>query len=107
MLNIDATISSNLHIGGLGGVFRNSSGDWILGFFARIAIKDIMQLEIQALFLGLQLTVKYLLRQLDRPALAHVYREQNRLVDSLAKRAISTADPVRTLLCFGRLHRIF
>ncbi|XP_016554585.1 uncharacterized protein LOC107854107 [Capsicum annuum] len=110
MLNTDATIFSNLQIEGLGGVFHNSSGDWILGFFSRIAIKDIMQLEIQALFLGLQLAVKYGLKPLeinmDAEHLSTILNspdidtnfsslladcsEQNRLADSLAKRAIST-----------------
>lgn len=36
---------------------------------------------------------RFLLRQLGDPPLIHIYRKQNRLVDSLARNAISTAQP--------------
>ncbi|KAM3252877.1 hypothetical protein P3L10_006947 [Capsicum annuum] len=127
MLNTDDTISLNSNIGGLGGVFRSSMGEWILGFTAITIIHDISELETLALFIGLQLAMKYtleplqvnvdvvqlptmlnstesdtnfssllcdyrfLLRQLGSPNLVYIYREQNRLADSLARRAISTS----------------
>ncbi|XP_016550007.2 uncharacterized protein LOC107850041 [Capsicum annuum] len=36
---------------------------------------------------------RYLLRLLGSPALTYIYKDQNRLADSLAKRAISTTQP--------------
>lgn len=37
----------------------------MLGFFARTAVKDIMQIEIQVLFLGLQMVMQYNLKPLQ------------------------------------------
>ncbi|KAM3380383.1 hypothetical protein P3S68_005956 [Capsicum galapagoense] len=129
MLNTDASLSSNIQIAGLGGVFRNSSGKWIMGFTAHALAKDIFYHKLQDLFVGLQLALLHNLRPLEinidaeqiikfftntesnpnnsalladcrslllrmgSPPLIHIYREQNRLTDSLARRAITTALP--------------
>ncbi|KAF3644481.1 hypothetical protein FXO38_20144 [Capsicum annuum] len=129
MLNTDASLSSNIQIAGLGGVFRNSSGKWIMGFTAHALAKDIFYHELQALFVGLQMALlhnlgpleinidaeqiikfftntesnpnnsalladcRFLLLRQDSPPLIHIYREQNRLADSFAKRAITAALP--------------
>lgn len=53
MLNTDATLSLNANIGGLGGVFRNSVGKWVVGYTARTIAQDISHLELLALFIGL------------------------------------------------------
>ncbi|KAF3620202.1 hypothetical protein FXO37_33363 [Capsicum annuum] len=64
MLNTDAT-SSNLNIGGLGGVFRNSQGEWVMGYTAHTTFQDIALHELQALFVGLQLAVSHDLKPME------------------------------------------
>lgn len=55
---------------------------------------------------------RFLFQQLSNSTLIHIYREQNRLVDSLARRVISTAHPsiiattsATTTITFGCLLR--
>lgn len=121
-----AALFSNPSIGGLGGVFCDSKGNWVMDFTAYTTAQDINQLEILALLAGLHLTVthnlkplkinmdveqvvtmltdpnsftesstlfsncRYLLLHLDGPVLTYIYRDQNRLADSLARKSSST-----------------
>ncbi|KAF3652640.1 hypothetical protein FXO38_15984 [Capsicum annuum] len=58
MLNTDCAseISSIIqHQLGLGGVFRNYKGEWVLGFHGTCAATDVLEGETHALLLGLQL----------------------------------------------------
>ncbi|MCD7449196.1 hypothetical protein HAX54_050409 [Datura stramonium] len=59
---------------GLGGVFRNSDGIWILGFTLSITVE----------------TVLYLFWRLSDARVVHVSREQNRLADQLATLATTS-----------------
>ncbi|KAF3680753.1 putative alcohol dehydrogenase class-3-like isoform 1 [Capsicum annuum] len=58
MLNYDAMLCSHKHIDGLGGVFRNSVGDWIVGFIVFTVPLDPMKFELLTLFKGLQLAME-------------------------------------------------
>lgn len=49
MLNTDASLCSNINIRGLGGVFLNRLGDWVMGFTAPTIAQDITNLEFLAL----------------------------------------------------------
>lgn len=53
MLNTDDTFSSHLNNAGVGGVFCNSSGDWLLVFTTTNIPLTPPELEIIALFKGL------------------------------------------------------
>ncbi|KAL4311250.1 hypothetical protein GQ457_01G038400 [Hibiscus cannabinus] len=54
-LNVDAAVSPKSSSGSIGGVFRNHTGSWILGFQKQIGIVSILQAELWAIFIGLQI----------------------------------------------------
>ncbi|KAL4282284.1 hypothetical protein GQ457_03G032640 [Hibiscus cannabinus] len=54
-LNVDAAVSPKSSSGSIGGVFRNHTGSWILGFQKQIGIVSILQTELWAIFIGLQI----------------------------------------------------
>lgn len=56
MLNTDCAIhASSMDHFGLGGVFRNNTGEWLLGFRGSCNTVDVLEGEIYKLILGLQL----------------------------------------------------
>ncbi|XP_015086971.1 uncharacterized protein LOC107030084 [Solanum pennellii] len=97
MLNTGGAFkTASCALGGIGGVFRNHDGDWILGFSGLVATADALSTELHALLKGLQLALDRhllpleinvdaqllvdllcLLRRLGDPTVRHVYREQN------------------------------
>lgn len=127
MLITDAAFSSHLNKAEIGRVFRNSSGDWLLGFTTTTKSLTPLERDVFALFKGLQIAVEQhlqtleinvnadqlvtllntinvntsslvcdcrcLLHQLGDPKALHIYREQNRLADSLARMTTLTAQP--------------
>lgn len=52
-LNTDASVSSNPHFAGGGGLLRNSNGDWTRGFSHSIVSTSILLAELWALRDGL------------------------------------------------------
>ncbi|KAM3252417.1 hypothetical protein P3L10_006487 [Capsicum annuum] len=87
MLNTDCAIhASSMDHFGLGGVFRNNTGEWLLGFRGSCNTVDVLEGEIYKLILGLQC----ILRELDNPQLHHIYRQQNRLADAIASLPATT-----------------
>ncbi|OIT30140.1 putative ribonuclease h protein, partial [Nicotiana attenuata] len=54
-LNTDGVIKGKVGIGGIGGIFRNHNGDWILGYMENIPHTSILEAEFRALIKGLQL----------------------------------------------------
>ncbi|KAE8715696.1 hypothetical protein F3Y22_tig00110160pilonHSYRG00138 [Hibiscus syriacus] len=54
-LNTDATIDTYTSLGSIGGVFRSSAGDWIIGFHKSIGITTPLQAKLWAIYIGLQL----------------------------------------------------
>ncbi|OIT34659.1 hypothetical protein A4A49_63691, partial [Nicotiana attenuata] len=52
-LNIDGTFNKNDANGGIGGIFRNRNGDWILGFTSKIISRTLINSELMALYQGL------------------------------------------------------
>ncbi|XP_070004941.1 uncharacterized protein [Nicotiana sylvestris] len=53
-LNIDASFNSNNQKYGLGGVFRNANGNWVVGFAKSSHASGSIQAEIEALLEGLK-----------------------------------------------------
>lgn len=54
-INIDGAALDNPRIGGIGGVFRTSSGDWIIGFMENMFHTTNTLKEMIALLRGLQI----------------------------------------------------
>ncbi|XP_075104621.1 uncharacterized protein LOC142178786 [Nicotiana tabacum] len=60
-LNIDGSCSPIRNNYGIGGVFRNHQGNWIIGFVGSVKEGTSVQIELFALLKGLQIAVqKYL-----------------------------------------------
>lgn len=57
-LNIDGSFYYNTKKGGAGGVFRNTEGNWLLGFRAFINVANTFNAEVMALILGLDIDKK-------------------------------------------------
>ncbi|KAK8488301.1 hypothetical protein V6N11_028605 [Hibiscus sabdariffa] len=57
-LNVDGVASFSLSNGSIGGLFRNSNDDWIMGFAKAIGYSNNLQAELWALFEGLSLAWK-------------------------------------------------
>ncbi|OIT29733.1 putative ribonuclease h protein [Nicotiana attenuata] len=64
-LNIDGPFKSRFALGGMGGVFRDSTGNWILGFSKTITGPSPLYIELEALCQGLELAVTYQFRNLQ------------------------------------------
>ncbi|WMV47260.1 hypothetical protein MTR67_040645 [Solanum verrucosum] len=78
------------NLSGIGGVFRNHEGTWILGFKGSIAHRDAFSTELYALFTGLALELEHNIRPLEINIDARrVYKEQNQIADGLANLATS------------------
>ncbi|OIS98531.1 putative ribonuclease h protein, partial [Nicotiana attenuata] len=112
-LNIDGSCLGNPGRGGIGGVFRDSNGNWILGFNMGFAYATNIQMEAMSLLQGLKLAIqkrltplvelinlinndnclyqniiddcRFLLSEAGTPPLKHAFREANGLADTLAK----------------------
>ncbi|OIT01316.1 putative ribonuclease h protein, partial [Nicotiana attenuata] len=54
-LNTDGEAKGNPGMGGIGGVFRNHNGNWILGYMENIPYTTNIRAEIRAITKGLQL----------------------------------------------------
>ncbi|XP_075079940.1 uncharacterized protein LOC142165243 [Nicotiana tabacum] len=54
-LNIDGPAAGNPGKGGLGGIFRNASGNWVLGYMGSIQYTTNTQAELLAVLKGLQI----------------------------------------------------
>lgn len=65
MLNTDSSWDPASRLSTLGGVFRNSVGDWILGFTGTCPSCQPLEMETQALLLGLTLALHYGLMHLE------------------------------------------
>lgn len=55
-LNIDGAFKNGDSHSGIGGIIRNSSGDWVMGVQMKSHSKSSIHSELQALYIGLQLT---------------------------------------------------
>ncbi|KAL4273826.1 hypothetical protein GQ457_13G020550 [Hibiscus cannabinus] len=53
-LNADASLSLTSGIGTVGGVFRNSAGNWICGYHKCVGFVSILQAELWSVLVGLQ-----------------------------------------------------
>ncbi|KAE8730895.1 hypothetical protein F3Y22_tig00002847pilonHSYRG00096 [Hibiscus syriacus] len=54
-LNVDAALPNLTKAGSVGGVFRDSEGNWLYGFHKSIGITDVLQAEPWGLLVGLDL----------------------------------------------------
>ncbi|XP_038999129.1 uncharacterized protein LOC120124546 [Hibiscus syriacus] len=54
-LNTDGASQGSPGLAGAGGIFRNASGEWILGFSALVGICTSMAVELQAVRMGLMI----------------------------------------------------
>ncbi|KAK8493976.1 hypothetical protein V6N11_050854 [Hibiscus sabdariffa] len=55
-LNVDGSISASSQLGKIGGLVRNTEGDWIVGFTKTTGISNILHIELWALYEGLKLS---------------------------------------------------
>ena len=66
MLNTGGAFkTASCALGGIGGVFRNHYGDWILGFSGLLVTADALDTELHALHKGLQLALDHYLLPLE------------------------------------------
>ncbi|KAK6778033.1 hypothetical protein RDI58_024751 [Solanum bulbocastanum] len=65
MLNTDSGFDSASGLSTLGGVFRNSIGDWMLGFTGTCPTSKPLETEMRALLLGLTLALQYEMMHLE------------------------------------------
>ncbi|XP_059285085.1 uncharacterized protein LOC132038431 [Lycium ferocissimum] len=104
-LNIDGAHSSTTHKGGIGGVFRDHYGNWILGFYQANHCLNHTMAELLALLQGLQLAWEKLYSCGSRnrfsggtsftskastgsPAVRHNFRQGNKVADLLSKHGL-------------------
>lgn len=59
-LNIDGSFHNQTKMGGAGGVFRNSAGDWLSSFSASINVNSAYKAKAMDLLLGLKMALKKL-----------------------------------------------
>lgn len=64
-LNTDGVVITPTHQAGIGGVIRDSHGNWIVGFAGNSDHANILQTELQALFQELELAKAYCLTPLE------------------------------------------
>ncbi|OIS99711.1 hypothetical protein A4A49_51764 [Nicotiana attenuata] len=55
-LNIDGAHRKNSNYGGVGGIVRDSQGNWIARFSSSVVANTLLQAELTALLKGLELT---------------------------------------------------
>lgn len=58
-LNIDGAVKNNPGKGGLGGVFRDCEGQWLLGFCGAIPLASPLEAELTTLYKGIQLALHH------------------------------------------------
>ncbi|KAJ1412728.1 Ribonuclease H domain [Sesbania bispinosa] len=54
-LNTDDNSFGNPGEVGIGGVFRDATGTWVLGYFSSIGVSNIVEAELKAILFGLQI----------------------------------------------------
>lgn len=64
-LNTDGAYINETHKGGIGGVFRNNRGDWVLGYSGKAFDTKTIENELIALFHGLPLAKQHNLVPLE------------------------------------------
>nr|XP_016450800.1 PREDICTED: uncharacterized protein LOC107775563 [Nicotiana tabacum] len=93
-LNIDGVAYATTRQGGIGSVFRNNSGDWVMSYMKCLSNTIGITSEFQALWQGLRITIDHMLSpividtdftKLGNPAIGHSYGEQNQVADLLTK----------------------
>ncbi|XP_070029924.1 uncharacterized protein LOC142161974 [Nicotiana tabacum] len=58
-LNCDGAFSSTNNATGIGGLFRNSNGDWIIGYHKAIHASSSIHAELLALLEGLRIAMEF------------------------------------------------
>nr|XP_009772061.1 PREDICTED: uncharacterized protein LOC104222525 [Nicotiana sylvestris] len=93
-LNSDEAACTTIGAAGYGGVIRDSNGNWIVGYTGSLKHTTSLHMELMGLLQGLrlahlrQLTPSEVVvdaKELVDPRVTHTYREQNQVVDSMAK----------------------
>lgn len=118
-MNIDEAHPTNLGQEGMGGLFRNQEGQWLLGYLQPLPNTTPLEAKLRALLRGLQFVVNHqlapleintdaseviimmqqgdlrygtllsecrlLMEQLQEVELMHIYKEENKVVDIMAK----------------------
>lgn len=54
-MNCDGSVTNHGEVAGIGGVLRNSEGDFILGFSSNVGSGTITEVELQAILVGIKL----------------------------------------------------
>ncbi|KAJ1380966.1 Ribonuclease H domain [Sesbania bispinosa] len=112
-LNTDDSSFGNPGNAGIGGIFRDATGTWVLGYFSSIGVSNIVEAELKAILFGLQiawdrkymrikcytdsthaidLISKDLLSKGWSATITHLLREGNEVADSLAKKGAAGGD---------------
>ncbi|WMV15146.1 hypothetical protein MTR67_008531 [Solanum verrucosum] len=86
-LNINASVKNSPGPGGLGGLVRNHSGHWIIGFFEHTTLTNSINAKLLAIRRGLQIVVDHNLTPLeittDSTEAIHMIKDNNLLYDNL------------------------
>ncbi|KAE8724718.1 hypothetical protein F3Y22_tig00009942pilonHSYRG00148 [Hibiscus syriacus] len=86
-LNVDGAVSTQTGVGTTGGVFRDCEGSWLLGFSKTIGMAQLLQTELWAIYIGLQVAweqgFELLLIQTDSLQAVHLLEAKNALSSSL------------------------
>ncbi|KAK8999803.1 hypothetical protein V6N11_065299 [Hibiscus sabdariffa] len=90
-LNVDTAVSPTNHKAGVGGVFRDAQGRWILDFSRFVGRCDVLVAKIWAIYDGLRQAWESdfsweLLAREWRVVVQHVSRSSNKVVDKLVAR---------------------
>ncbi|XP_055827571.1 uncharacterized protein LOC129895823 [Solanum dulcamara] len=86
-LNPDDSFSKHKGELGIGGLIRDDSRTWILGFYKRSYSLYYTLTELEALYEGLNIaqTHKLTLKKLGNPVVRHSFRQANKVADVLSR----------------------
>ncbi|KAJ1424748.1 Ribonuclease H-like superfamily [Sesbania bispinosa] len=89
-LNMDDNSFGNPGEPGIGGVFQDATGTWVLGYFSSIGVSNIVEVELKAILFGLQIAWD---RKGWSATITHLFCEGNKVADRLAKKGAASGDP--------------
>ncbi|MBA0652546.1 hypothetical protein Goklo_019801, partial [Gossypium klotzschianum] len=89
-LSVDGSFAYHLSQASIGGVIRDSTGEWLLGFSMKVAGSDVFQVEARAIYEGIKLAWNRGFRCVEvnsdnASSFAEATIEGNRVADGLAK----------------------
>lgn len=71
-LNTDGAYTNGSHMGGIGGIIRNTEGEWLIGYMGNILANDNIEAELIPLVQGLKLAHQHHLTPLEINTDCHI-----------------------------------